>query len=700
MAILGTPANDVITGTTGDDVIEGGDGNDRINGGAGNDTIYGGAGNDTLTGDAGNDTLYGGDGDDGFFGGGGDDTIHGQAGNDTMYGDAGNDTLYGGDGDDKLYGGAGNDTLVGGAGFNTYDGGSGNDTVIIELTSAGLTGDVRSDLSTLKAWMADQLAAAGSTTALASQAAGPAINLAHIGMTMSNVENVVVTVDGVVTPIEDLINQAPQAGPAQAHTVDEDGVVTGTASFSDGDGDVLAFGVDTAPAHGTLSVDPATGAYVYTPTADWSGSDAFFITATDLSGATATQRVDVTVNPVADAPSLAVSNQRLDVTGAVINGTKGNDSIVGTAGADTIYGGKGDDHIVGSSPHPMTVLLDIAAALGDMDGSETLSIRIANLPEGATLSAGTHNTDGSWTLAPGDLRDLTMSVSVSSSIDLDVTATATESDGGSASTSATLKLKLSNGDVLEGGGGNDTIIGGSGDDEIYGGNDNDTLHGGAGEDYISGGKGSDVLSGGAGDDTLYGNSGDDTFLADEGDDYISGGSGFDVLDYSGALSSISVDISKKAVVGEWSGTDSFTGIEKVIGTSFNDTFKGSSHADIIDGGAGDDFIRGLAGNDVLTGGDGNDTFFWEKSDVVDRGTGQSVGFDRITDFRPGDVLDFHKLVGVGSKPLGDFVKVADTSAGSVVSAKIDGVFHDVAILEDVHGKTAADLLHEGALLVG
>ncbi|WP_345773616.1 hypothetical protein, partial [Azospirillum oleiclasticum] len=49
------------------------------------------------------------------------------------------------------------------------------------------------------------------------------------------------------------------------------------------------------------------------------------------------------------------------------------------------------------------IALDLSAALTDTDGSETLSVTIAGLPDGATLSAGTDNGDGSWTLAPADL---------------------------------------------------------------------------------------------------------------------------------------------------------------------------------------------------------------------------------------------------------------------------------------------------------
>ncbi len=81
--------------------------------------------------------------------------------------------------------------------------------------------------------------------------------------------------------------------------------------------------------------------------------------------------------------------------------------------------------------------LNITSSLNDVDGSETLSINIADLPEGVTLSAGTRNQDGSWTLTEEQLDGLTMSVpqGVSQDFDFSVTATATENDGDTASVS-------------------------------------------------------------------------------------------------------------------------------------------------------------------------------------------------------------------------------------------------------------------------
>ncbi|MBF2097627.1 MAG: choice-of-anchor I family protein [Gloeomargaritaceae cyanobacterium C42_A2020_066] len=77
-------------------------------------------------------------------------------------------------------------------------------------------------------------------------------------------------------------------------------------------------------------------------------------------------------------------------------------------------------------------------------------------------------------------------------------------------------------DTLNGGGGNDQLDGGAGNDRLEGGNNNDTLVGGAGSDNLLGGSGSDFLVGGQGNDTLTGGSGPDTFV-------IAAGSGSDLV---------------------------------------------------------------------------------------------------------------------------------------------------------------------------
>ncbi|MDC7218264.1 MAG: Ig-like domain-containing protein, partial [Spirochaetales bacterium] len=81
--------------------------------------------------------------------------------------------------------------------------------------------------------------------------------------------------------------------------------------------------------------------------------------------------------------------------------------------------------------------LNISSALTDTDGSESLSITISGVPSGATLSAGTQNPDGTWSLTPAQLAGLELNppLHFSGDVTLTVTATATENDGDSTSIS-------------------------------------------------------------------------------------------------------------------------------------------------------------------------------------------------------------------------------------------------------------------------
>ena len=76
------------------------------------------------------------------------------------------------------------------------------------------------------------------------------------------------------------------------------------------------------------------------------------------------------------------------------------------------------------------IALDIDAAVRDLDGSESLSVTVAGVPTGASLSAGTDNGDGTWTLGAGDLGGLTITPPAGDSTDLtlQVTATAVDTD--------------------------------------------------------------------------------------------------------------------------------------------------------------------------------------------------------------------------------------------------------------------------------
>ncbi|MEZ5910256.1 MAG: DUF4114 domain-containing protein [Hyphomicrobiaceae bacterium] len=260
-------------------------------------------------------------------------------------------------------------------------------------------------------------------------------------------------------------------------------------------------------------------------------------------------------------------------------------------------------------------------------------------------------------------------------------------------------------DVLDGGDGDDDVRGGIGNDEVYGGAGDDHLEGNTGDDLLSGGDGNDTLAGnsgndviadGAGHDTADAGSGDDVFIAGEGDDSYDGGSGFDTIDFSDAGRGIVADLNNHTVTGM--GSDRIWSVEKVIGTAFDDTFRGDKKDNVFEGGSGDDSFRGLGGADTFTGEAGKDTYVWYAKDVVDT-KGNHLGVDTITDFSDEDVLNLHEfLKGMKYDSIEDVVTLKDGDEGTMVSVKVGGDFVDVVMLEGWHGHTAQDMLSSGMIM--
>lgn len=713
--IEGLDGKDKITSGLGNDVVYGGLGNDAINGGAGNDRLYGEDGNDTLTGDAGNDQIFGGLGNDGVFGGGNDDSVFGDDGDDTLYGDGGNDVIDGGVGADKIFGGAGDDRLKGGegndivagdagndtytyasgGGMDTFTGGAGSDVVVLDLLSDDITPLFKSELQAYVDYQNANATAAGGSMALAGQTTGASFTFASLGLTISTVETLQLRIDEVSTPIESLLNTAPDVAAEQQLSVLEDGVVSGAVAAVDAEGDALTWSVVTGPQSGTLSIDEATGVFSYAAAANASGNDSFDVAVDDGAGGVSIQRIRVGIDAVADAPVLSVAGHAASPAAAILVGTKFAETLQGSAGNDTISAGSGDDTIHGDGAAPMVAPLSIAAGLSDLDGSETLSITVGGLVAGMSLSAGQDNGDGSWTLTAAELAGLSVSSSEQGVFSLSVTATSGESNGSSATSAATLDVSFGGGaDNLRGGKGNDTIHAGFGNDIVRGDSGNDTIFGGLGDDRLSGDSGDDIIHDGAGNDIVSGGSGNDVFIAGAGNDSYSGGSGFDTLDYSGATAALIVDASKKSVEGFTA--DKISGIEKIIGSVFADSFKGSSGKDNFAAGDGADVLRSLGGADVLAGGAGDDTFQYFKKDVLNLTT--HLGVDHITDFAVGDRLDLHDILKGSTAPIDQLVRVTDSAAGSTISVKMGSAFVDVAMLDDVHGLTAQSMLAQGMLL--
>ena len=109
-----------------------------------------------------------------------------------------------------------------------------------------------------------------------------------------------------VNPVADLV------AADDSVTTDEDTPVNGTVAGNDSttSGGTLEYVKATDPSNGTVVVN-IDGTYTYTPNANFNGTDSFTYTVTDpASGESLTQTVEITVNPVNDAPVISGGDQQ------------------------------------------------------------------------------------------------------------------------------------------------------------------------------------------------------------------------------------------------------------------------------------------------------------------------------------------------------------------------------------------------------
>ncbi|AZN37284.1 retention module-containing protein [Iodobacter ciconiae] len=145
-----------------------------------------------------------------------------------------------------------------------------------------------------------------------------------------------VTVDVAVDPV----NDAP-VGTNQTVVTPEDTPINGQLVATDKDGDPLTFSAKDQPAHGTVTVNP-DGSYVYTPATDYNGKDSFTVTVDDGKGGTTLVTVDVTVDPVNDAPvgtnQTVVTPEDTPINGQLVATDKDGDPLTFSAKDQPTHG--------------------------------------------------------------------------------------------------------------------------------------------------------------------------------------------------------------------------------------------------------------------------------------------------------------------------------------------------------------------------
>ena len=116
-----------------------------------------------------------------------------------------------------------------------------------------------------------------------------------------------------------------------------------------------------------------------------------------------------------------------------------------------------------------------------------------------------------------------------------------------------------------------------------------------------------TIFGGHLDDTLNGMGGNDRLDGGAGADTLIGGAGTDTADYRHASAGVVANLATGGTGGEADG-DTYTSIERLLGSDFADSLTGDNTANVLTGGAGDDTLSGGGGRDVLRGGAGADSF--------------------------------------------------------------------------------------------
>jgi Ca2+-binding RTX toxin-like protein len=180
-----------------------------------------------------------------------------------------------------------------------------------------------------------------------------------------------------------------------------------------------------------------------------------------------------------------------------------------------------------------------------------------------------------------------------------------------------------------------TATGGDADGDTYAGID--SVFGSDFDDTLAGDGRRNFLGGDLGKDAMFGRGGDDDLSGGPGADDLNGGEGKDVIQYYGSQAPLIADLGAGTIGGGEANGDTFSGIEAIDGTEFDDRLTGSNGPDDLDGQYGNDELSGLGGDDFLAGGFGADeamggpgddwidmNYARDKADIADGGEGSDL----------------------------------------------------------------------------
>ena len=298
-----------------------------------------------------------------------------------------------------------------------------------------------------------------------------------------------------------------------------------------------------------------------------------------------------------------------------IRGTNYSDTLIGSTASNWLRGGLGNDVLIGVSNGLPGTLVDTTTDWADYWDSAY----------GVTVNLGV-GTNAASALNTASIAG--MSISGMSY------GTATGADG------------------------NDTLIGISG---VRGGASGDILIGNASNNWLSGGEGNDVLIGGTGNDTA-------SYKWANGSVTVNLGVG--TYNFSPYNYGSGIDFNGQTW-GTSTGADGFdtlVGMDRVVGSRFDDTLTGNS---------GDNVFRGLDGSDTIDGGSGSDWINYSEALTINNGptnstSGITVDLSGVKDangYLSITVADGNELLGSAST---DKLKSIENITGTIYNDTLIG----------------------------
>ena len=301
-----------------------------------------------------------------------------------------------------------------------------------------------------------------------------------------------------------------------------------------------------------------------------------------------------------------------------MNGSEGDDRLVGGTEDDRLVGGMGDDMLAGNAGADILVGGEGADLLRGGAGIDVASYEDSNVGVIVRLYDGTTRRGH----AEGD-RFTGFDVIEYPDAEGEIQ-----------------QREVPDIEGLVGSDHGDVLIGDLRDNRLEGGAGNDTLRGDPGD----GSGGADLLRGGPGDDRLYGGVGDDALEGGPGADRFWGGAGYDFASYRSSAAGVEVLLHDGTARGGDAEGDRFVGteiieyvdtdnetrreeipdVEHLVGSAHDDVLAGARGGnwlfglagdDELDGREGDDWLQGGAGADLLRGGAGIDIASYRDSDV-------------------------------------------------------------------------------------